>query len=73
MGLAVAREEQGYRLCGPEPEAVLMNRFFEQLQARPFSPATVRAYAYDLLNFSVPARGRPYPWRCPTERSVRLP
>lgn len=52
MGLAVVREEQGYRLRGPEPEAMVVNRFLEHLQARAFSPSTVRAYAYDLLNFT---------------------
>ncbi|MGH2698103.1 MAG: site-specific integrase, partial [Actinomycetota bacterium] len=28
-----------------------MNRFLDHLRARAFSPATLRAYAYDLLNF----------------------
>ncbi len=52
MDLAVVSDEQGYRLHGPGPEATLVNRFLEHLQARAFSRATVRAYAYDLLNFS---------------------
>lgn len=28
-----------------------MNRFLAHLAARAFSPATIRAYAFDLLNF----------------------
>ncbi len=28
------------------------NRFLEHLEARQYSPATVRAYAFDLLNFN---------------------
>lgn len=52
MDLAVVRGEQGYRLHGPGPEATLVNRLLEHLRARAFSPATVRAYAYDLLNFA---------------------
>lgn len=51
MDLAVVSDEQGYRLRGPEPEAALVNRFLAHLEARAFSPATVRAHAYDLLNF----------------------
>ncbi|HXF56305.1 MAG TPA: tyrosine-type recombinase/integrase [Actinomycetota bacterium] len=46
------RGEQGHRLRGPWPEATLVNGFLEHLEARAFSPATVRAYAYDLLNFT---------------------
>lgn len=52
MDLAVVRDDQGYRLRGPGLHTTPVNRFLEHLQARAFSPATVRAYAYDLLNFT---------------------
>lgn len=51
MDLAGVSDEQGHRLHGPQPELAAVNRFLEHLRARAFSAATVRAYAYDLLNF----------------------
>ena len=42
----------GHRLVGGGRFDVLVNRFLEHLEARSFSPATVRAYAFDLANFS---------------------
>ena len=36
---------------GGGPDGELVNRFLAHLGSRAFSPATVRAYAYDLLNF----------------------
>jgi site-specific recombinase XerD len=41
----------GHRLEGCGPDGELVNRFLAHLGSRAFSSATVRAYAYDLLNF----------------------
>jgi integrase/recombinase XerC len=41
----------GHRLAGDVGDAVLVNRFLDHLSTRSFSPATVRAYAFDLANF----------------------
>jgi integrase/recombinase XerC len=43
---------QGHRLEGDAPMVGPGNRFLEQLVVRRFSPATVRAYAFDLANFA---------------------
>ena len=56
MRLHVIRAEDGHRLRGGEGAAAagdvkVVNEFLAHLGARRFSPATVRAYAYDLLNF----------------------
>jgi len=52
MGLAVTYESGGHRLDGDGPITEMGNRFLGHLGSRGFSPATVRGYAYDLLNFS---------------------
>lgn len=52
MVLAVVHGEDGSRLEGDGPVTDLANRFLAHLSSRGFSPATVRGYAYDLLNFS---------------------
>jgi integrase/recombinase XerC len=41
----------GHRLAGDDVEVALVNRFLDHLATRGFSPATVRAYAFDLANF----------------------
>ena len=41
----------GHRVEGCGADGELVNRFLAHLGSRAFSPATVRAYAYDLLNF----------------------
>ena len=41
----------GWQVEGSWPDTGLANRFLAHLAARAFSPATVRAYAYDLVNF----------------------
>ena len=56
MKLSVIRTDEGHRLRGGEGAATagdleVVNEFLAHLGARCFSPATVRAYAYDLLNF----------------------
>lgn len=38
-------------------DANAANRFLEHLQGRSFAPATVRAYAYDVLCFARSCRG----------------
>ena len=42
----------GHRLEGDGELVVIGNRFLVQLDVRCFSPATVRAYAFDLANFA---------------------
>lgn len=42
----------GYRLSGEGPITDLANAYLGHLVTRGFSPATVRGYAFDLLNFS---------------------
>ena len=51
MGLKVVLTTDGHRLAGG-PIEELGNRYLSHLAGRRFSPGTVRAYAYDLLNFS---------------------
>ena len=47
----VVRSNGGHRLDGDGPVVAAGNRFLDQLVVRAFSPATVRAYAFDLANF----------------------
>lgn len=51
MGQRVVLLSDGHRVEGCGPDGELVNRFLAHLGSRAFSPATVRAYAYDLLNF----------------------
>jgi site-specific recombinase XerD len=52
MDVAVVQTDEGHRLSGEGPITELANRYLAHLGTRSFSPATVRGYAYDLLNFS---------------------
>jgi site-specific recombinase XerD len=52
MDIAVVRTDDGHRLLGDGPITELANRYLTHLGAKGFSPATVRGYAFDLLNFS---------------------
>ena len=52
MDVAVVRTEEGHRLSGDGPITGLANRYLAHLGTRGFSPATVRGYAFDLLNFN---------------------
>ena len=52
MTLKVARVKNTYRLRGRWCDLDAANRFLAQLAARALSPATIRAYAFDLLNFA---------------------
>ncbi|MGH9022295.1 MAG: tyrosine-type recombinase/integrase [Acidimicrobiia bacterium] len=52
MRITVVRTQAGHRLEGSGPVAGAANRFLEHLGVRGFSPATVRAYAFDLANFA---------------------
>ena len=47
----VVGSAQGHRLDGDGAVVGAGNRFLEHLVTRRFSPATVRAYAFDLANF----------------------
>lgn len=51
MSARVCCGGSGHRLAGGDVEAGLVNRFLDHLGTRGFSPATVRAYAFDLANF----------------------
>ena len=51
MGQRVVLVSDGHRVEGCGADGELVNRFLARLGSRAFSPATVRAYAYDLLNF----------------------
>ena len=51
MGQRVVLVSDGHRVGGCGADGELVNRFLAHLGARAFSPATVRAYAYDLLSF----------------------
>src|SRR2546429_2270205 len=51
MGQRVVLVSDGHRVEGCGPDGELVNRFRAHLGSRAFSPATVRAYAYDLLTF----------------------
>ena len=48
----VVRSVDGHRLVGDGAVVVAGNRFLEHLVVRRFSPATVRAYAFDVANFA---------------------
>ena len=52
MVLRVVLTGDGHRLDGDDPVTAVANRYLAHLGSRGFSPATVRAYAFDLLNFS---------------------
>ena len=58
MGSRVQVLGGGHRLVGDSSFGVLANRFLEHLEVRSFSPATVRAYAFDLANFEEFLAGR---------------
>ncbi len=49
--LVVVRPEGSHRLEGSWADVEMANAFLTHLEVRGFSPATVRAYAFDLLNF----------------------
>ena len=51
MGQRVVLVSDGHRVDGCGADGELVNRFLAHLGARAFSPATVRAYAFDLLCF----------------------
>jgi integrase/recombinase XerC len=52
MSAAVIRVERGHRLSSADVTSVAINRFLGHLEIRNYSPSTVRAYAFDLANFS---------------------
>ena len=48
----VVRNGDGHRLVGDSPVVDVGNDFLDHLVVRRFSPATVRAYAFDVANFA---------------------
>src|SRR2546426_1962613 len=50
--VAVVRTDTGHALQGTGPITEVANGFLAHLEARCFSPGTIRGYAFDLLNFS---------------------
>lgn len=52
MDVRVVREHLEYRLGGQGPVVEVANGFLSHLETRGFAAATVRGYAYDLLNFA---------------------
>ena len=54
----VISASDGHRVSGNGEDAAMVNQFLAHLASRAFSPATVRAYAYDLLNFARFPAGR---------------
>ncbi len=52
MGLQVAVIDGSHRLVGDSDVVGLANRWLAHLEVREFSPRTVRAYAFDVLNFT---------------------
>lgn len=50
--MRVERHADGYRLAGEWTGVTAANDFLRHLEARAFATATIRAYAYDLLNFA---------------------
>src|SRR5690349_6410268 len=51
MQQRVISTSDGHRVEGCGSDGELVNGFLSHLVARAFSPATIRAYAYDLHNF----------------------
>ena len=52
MGVRVERRDGGHRLAGTWAGTAAANAFLAHLEARAFASATIRAYAYDLVNFA---------------------
>lgn len=52
MDVAVVRTDHRSPPVGDGPITELANRYLAHLGTRSFSPATVRGYEFDLLNFS---------------------
>jgi integrase/recombinase XerC len=52
MAVQVQSAEGSYRVTGGWDGAGAANAFLAHLSARAFSPATIRAYAFDLVNFA---------------------
>jgi integrase/recombinase XerC len=52
MTVQVEQADGSYRVAGGWDGAEAANAFLAHLSARAFSPATIRAYAFDLVNFA---------------------
>ena len=52
MAVGVGLVEGEHRLVGDWAGLEVANGFLDHLRARAFSPATVRAYAFDVANFA---------------------
>jgi len=51
VGVRVVRMDGGHRIVGEGPVTEAANRWFAHLESRNFAAATVRGYAFDVLNF----------------------
>ena len=51
-----------HRLVGDWAALDVANGFLDHLRARAFSPATVRAYAFDVANFARSSRNSAWTW-----------
>ena len=52
MTVQVQLADGGYRISGDWEETAKANAFLAHLAARAFSPATIRAYAFDVVNLA---------------------
>jgi integrase/recombinase XerC len=52
-GASVVRVERGHRLTGTDVTSEAINGFLGHLETRNYSPSTIRAYAFDLSNFTL--------------------
>jgi site-specific recombinase XerD len=60
--VVVVQRDGSHRLAGSWAGVEAANRFLAHLESRAFSPATVRAYAFDVVNFA----------RCLVERNIDM-
>ena len=73
MTVQVQLADGGYRISGDWEETAKANAFLAHLAARAFSPATIRAYAFDVVNLARFLTGRGHrPGQCDAGGRLRL-